>query len=272
VLINVQLIDAANDHHLWAEAYPRTLDNLFGVEGEVAQKVADALKARLTSAETASVASVPTQNAAAYEWFLKAEYVGGAARQTWTRRPIAKPMRTSSGDPAGSGIRAGARQARPVHAQATLVRDAAHPRGTLGSEGFDRSRPRPGARAADAHLALAFYHYWGFRDYDAAAAEFERTLQLSPNRLEAIAGVPTSRAARGVSRNRDAFRARAGPFASRPAAARRGRWTYVLLRRYEDADRQLRQALAIATADANAIDALVSTGCSGSGTWRERGS
>src|SRR5690348_18474630 len=48
VLINVQLIDAHSDNHLWAESYTRTLDNIFGVEGEVAQKVADALKARLT--------------------------------------------------------------------------------------------------------------------------------------------------------------------------------------------------------------------------------
>ncbi|MGH8121824.1 MAG: hypothetical protein ACREPT_03545, partial [Rudaea sp.] len=45
VLINVQLIDARNDNHLWADTYQRTLDNIFGVEGEVAQKIADALKA-----------------------------------------------------------------------------------------------------------------------------------------------------------------------------------------------------------------------------------
>src|SRR6185437_12077903 len=51
VLINVQLIDAHSDNHLWAEAYTRTLDNIFGVEGEVAQKVADALQARLTQTE-----------------------------------------------------------------------------------------------------------------------------------------------------------------------------------------------------------------------------
>ena len=55
VLVNLQLIDAASDNHLWANAYPRTLDNVFGVEGEVAQKVADALKARLTPVEAKSV-------------------------------------------------------------------------------------------------------------------------------------------------------------------------------------------------------------------------
>ncbi len=53
VLINVQLIDARNDNHLWADTYQRTLDNIFGVEGEVAQKIADALKAKLTPPQAA---------------------------------------------------------------------------------------------------------------------------------------------------------------------------------------------------------------------------
>ena len=69
----MQLIDAASDSHLWAQAYSRKLDNIFGVEGEVAQKVADALKARLKPAETARVAEAPTQNAAAFDAFLQAE-------------------------------------------------------------------------------------------------------------------------------------------------------------------------------------------------------
>ncbi|MBS0590741.1 MAG: hypothetical protein JSR65_08900, partial [Proteobacteria bacterium] len=72
VLINVQLIDARSDNHLWAESYQRTLDNIFGVEGEVAQKVADALKAKLTSSEEQSLAAVPTRNPAAYQAYLRA--------------------------------------------------------------------------------------------------------------------------------------------------------------------------------------------------------
>src|SRR5690348_2076239 len=74
VLINVQLIDAHTDSHIWADSYTRTLDNIFGVEGEVAQKIADALKAKLTSTEQQNVAAIPTQNAAAYDWYLKADY------------------------------------------------------------------------------------------------------------------------------------------------------------------------------------------------------
>ena len=72
VLINVQLIDAATDDHLWADAYPRTLDNIFGVEGEVAQKVAESLHAALTHDERSALARKPTENAAAYEAYIKA--------------------------------------------------------------------------------------------------------------------------------------------------------------------------------------------------------
>ena len=71
VLINVQLIDAATDDHLWADAYPRTLENIFGVEGEVAQKVAEALHSALTADERNSLALKPTRNAEALQAYLR---------------------------------------------------------------------------------------------------------------------------------------------------------------------------------------------------------
>ncbi|HET9819297.1 MAG TPA: tetratricopeptide repeat protein [Rhodanobacteraceae bacterium] len=74
VLINVQLIDAKTDSHVWAQSYTRTLDNIFGVEGEVADKIAKELNAKLTPAESAAVASVPTHNKQAYDAFLRGTY------------------------------------------------------------------------------------------------------------------------------------------------------------------------------------------------------
>src|SRR3546814_3363981 len=56
VLISVQLVDSRTDHHLWAESYQRTLDNIFGVEGEVAGRIAAALQARLSAPEVSAVA------------------------------------------------------------------------------------------------------------------------------------------------------------------------------------------------------------------------
>ena len=71
VLINVQLIDVATDNHLWAQDYPRTLENIFGVEGEVAQKIAEALQSKLTADEKTSLATKPTQNAEALQAYLR---------------------------------------------------------------------------------------------------------------------------------------------------------------------------------------------------------
>lgn len=71
VLINVQMIDAGTDAHLWAEAYTRTLENIFGVEGEVAGKIAEALHAALSGNERQELARKPTENAAALKAYLK---------------------------------------------------------------------------------------------------------------------------------------------------------------------------------------------------------
>src|SRR3546814_16881445 len=67
----VQLVDSRTDHHLWAESYQRTLDNIFGVEGEVAGTIAAALQARLTAPEASAVAQVPTTNPQAYDDYLR---------------------------------------------------------------------------------------------------------------------------------------------------------------------------------------------------------
>src|SRR5438067_11059431 len=71
VHVNVQLIHAATDEHLWAESYNRKLDDVFGVEGEVASAIADQLNAKLSGTEQKAVTDKPTQNAAAYDAYLR---------------------------------------------------------------------------------------------------------------------------------------------------------------------------------------------------------
>src|ERR1043166_6650622 len=86
VHVNVQLIRAATDEHLWAESYNRTLDDVFGVEGEVANAIADQLNAKLTGAEQKAVAEKPTQNAAAYDAYLRALAIDNAQTLETTKR------------------------------------------------------------------------------------------------------------------------------------------------------------------------------------------
>src|SRR5215475_1840099 len=71
VHINVQLIKAATDAHLWGESYDRELQNIFAVEGEVAKAIADQLRARLTGQEEQLIAAKPTDNPEAYDAYLR---------------------------------------------------------------------------------------------------------------------------------------------------------------------------------------------------------
>ena len=74
VRVNVQLIDARADSHLWAKTYDRDMKDVFAVESEVAQEIADSLQAKLSPAEANTLATAPTKDTAAYDLFLKGEY------------------------------------------------------------------------------------------------------------------------------------------------------------------------------------------------------
>ena len=106
VRINVQLIDAATDEHLWANTYDRRLstDNLFAIQTEIATTIADKLKATLTPDEKERIAKVPTENLQAYNLYL-------AGRQNLYQRkleePAAGPRALRAGDRARSEVRQG---------------------------------------------------------------------------------------------------------------------------------------------------------------------
>src|SRR5438477_5084353 len=74
VRVNVQLIDADSDSHLWAERYDRKLTDIFAVKSDIAAKIADALQAKLTGAERRAISSQPTENTEAHQFYLKGLY------------------------------------------------------------------------------------------------------------------------------------------------------------------------------------------------------
>src|SRR5260370_19990549 len=74
VRVNVQLIDAENDSHLWAERYDRKLPDIFAVERDIAAKIAEALQARLSGAERRAISAQPTTNTEAHEVYLKGRH------------------------------------------------------------------------------------------------------------------------------------------------------------------------------------------------------
>ncbi len=74
VRVNVQLINAMTDAHLWAETYDRKLTDIFAVESEIAKTIAETLQAKITGSEKSSIAKAPTANPEAYELYLKGRF------------------------------------------------------------------------------------------------------------------------------------------------------------------------------------------------------
>jgi TolB-like protein/Tfp pilus assembly protein PilF len=178
VHVNVQLISAATDEHLWAESYDRKLENIFGVEAEVAAAVAEALKAKLTGAEQHALEQKPTNNPEAYDAYLRGIAVYGEAT---TLDEFSKSI-----PPFEEAVRLDPNFAL---AWAMLAR--------LNSQWYFWLEMKPSRRAAaqtsldtalrlrpdlpEVQLAQAFYQYWVLDDPEGARPSFERLLTKLPN-------------------------------------------------------------------------------------------
>src|SRR5207244_12069368 len=88
VRVNVQLIDARADSHLWAKSYDRDIKDVFAVESEVSQEIADALQAKLSPNEANTLATAPTKDPEAYDSFLKGEYEEREAESSLKAEPF----------------------------------------------------------------------------------------------------------------------------------------------------------------------------------------
>jgi serine/threonine-protein kinase len=256
VLINVQLIDAASGNHLWAKAYTRTLDDVFNVEGEVAQNVAEALKVRLTSAETARIDAAPTSNAAAYDLYLQA-----AAH---ANRAYDDPVLSSTELPVAISLYQQALDKDPHFALAAAALARAHMQ--MYFFGPDRTNTRlvEAKTAADraltlqpklgqGHYALGLYHYWGHRDYVAATNQLELARQALPN--SATVELLIAAVARRQGRWDEAvslFRSATVLDPHSEFAFNQLGVTYQSMRRYADADRAYTSALALSRNPAGA--------------------
>lgn len=181
VRINVQLIRAASDSHLWAETYDRKLTDIFSVESEVAKSIADRLQAKLTGVEEQVIAVKPTENAEAYDAYLCGlAYSLKTANTTANAVNAQKYLRESVRlDPKFALSWAllsfvDARGYRTAFLQPTVAlreeaRQAAETALALQSH------------LGEAVLAKGFYHYACLRDYETAVRYFEEARPLLPN-------------------------------------------------------------------------------------------
>jgi TolB-like protein/class 3 adenylate cyclase/Tfp pilus assembly protein PilF len=181
VRVNVQLIKAANDSHLWADTFDRKLTDIFSVESEVAKAIADQLRAHLTGREEQVIAAKPTDNPEAYDSYLrglaytvKAQTTpeNSLAAQKYLREAVRLDPRfalawalLSNAEAVGYLTFA----LQPTVALREEARQAAETAITL--------QPNLG----EAVLAKGYYHYACLKDYDTAVHYFEQARQFLPN-------------------------------------------------------------------------------------------
>jgi len=187
VRVNVQLIDANNDEHIWAEDYDRDLTDVFAIQSDLAQKIASTLQAKLSPNEKARLNRRPTENPDAYLLFIQAE-----------RYAIAPEM-----------LRDDSRKAEQLYEEAIKLDPnfaaAFACLSMVDSWAYHTFDPIPARRekarfAADealrlqpvlpeGHLALGFSYYYGDRDYEHALAEFEIAKRDLPNEAQAYMAI-----------------------------------------------------------------------------------
>ena len=187
VRVNVQLIDARADAHLWAKSYDRDVKDIFAVESEVSQEIADALQAKLSPNESNTLVTAPTKDPEAYDFFLKGEY---AEREAMASRKL------ETFEQAATWYReAITRDPQFALAIASLAENEIWRHWwfqPLNDADLDKIRNRAeqaitlAPNLAEGHIALGMYYSYGRIEFDKALAEFGRALELQPNNVRAL--------------------------------------------------------------------------------------
>jgi TolB-like protein/Tfp pilus assembly protein PilF len=258
VRVNVQLIKAANDSHLWADTFDRKLTDIFSVESEVAKAIAEQLRAKLTGQEEQVIAAKPTDNPEAYDAYL---------------RGLAYSLKTQNTPVNALGAQKYLRDAvklDPKFALAWAVLSYTESRSyitfNLQPTVALREEVRQAAETAltlqpnlgEAILAKGAYHYACLKDYDTAVRYFEQARPLLPNSSKIPESLAYVERRRGQWDRSEAYFNEAERLDPRNVyMLSQHAGSYTLLRRFPEALRKLDQVLNITPDD---VDTLASKG------------
>lgn len=254
VRVNVQLIKASNDSHLWADTFDRKLTDIFSVESEVAKAIAEQLRAKLTGSEEQIIVAKPTDNPEAYDAYLR-----GLA---YTLKAYSRPSNFLA---AQKHLKEAVRL-DPKFALSWALLSYVDARGyittVLQPTDALRDEARQAAEAAltlqpnlgEAILAKGHYYYACLRDYDTAVRFFERARQFLPNSSQ----IPESLAY--VTRRRGEWDRSESYFKEAERLDPRNvnlltqhALSYICLRRFPEAVRNLDQVLNITPDDVDTV-------------------
>jgi serine/threonine protein kinase/Tfp pilus assembly protein PilF len=254
VHINVQLIKAATDAHLWGESYDRELQNIFSVEGEVAKAIAEQLRAKLTGQEEQVIAAKPTNNPEAYDAYLRgltyslkpgiiASNSLGAQKHFRDAVKLDSKFALawallSSTDSTGYSTRT----LQPTDALREEAREAVETAVSL--------QPSLG----EAVWAKGEYYYSCLKDYEAAARYFEQARPLLPNSSRISYSLALLERRRGQLEQSESYFNDAERLDPRNVTLlAQHSISYIALRRFSDAERKLDQVLIITPDDVDTL-------------------
>jgi TolB-like protein/class 3 adenylate cyclase len=255
VRVNVQLIKAANDSHLWADTFDRKLTDIFSVESEVAKAIAEQLRAKLTGREEQVIAAKPTDNPEAHDAYL---------------RGLAYSLKTANTSANSLGAQKYLREAvrlDPKFALSWALLSIVDARGyislSLQPTVVLREEARQAAETAltlqpnlgEAILAKGQYHYACLKDYDTAVRYFEQARQFLPNNSQIPASLAYVARRRGQWDRSESYFNEAERLDPRNLRLlTQHALSYKILRRFPEALRKLDQVLNITPDD---LDTLV---------------
>ena len=255
VRVNVQLIKATNDSHLWADTFDRKLTDVFSVESEVAKAIADQLRAKLSGQEEERIAAKPTDNPDAYDAYL---------------RGLAYTLKPGGVTPANSlGAEKHLREAvrlDPKFAVGWALLSIVESRGYITALLQPTvARSDEARQAAETALALqpnlgealyakGYYHYACLKDYDTAVRYFEQARQLLPNGSRISESLAYIARRRGEWDRSEAYFNEAERLDPRNVnLLRQYAASYVALRRFPEASRKLDEVLNITPDDIETV-------------------
>ena len=238
VLVTPQLIRVADDTHLWSAKYEREMEEVFKVQSEIAAKIIEQLNLKLVQPEWQAIHARSTNNMGAYHAYLRGlAHLEGLlpVSEESGRAAIARFEEAVRLDPAFALA-----YARLSRAQSALY----HAQFDLSEESLRKARSNAEKALelqpdlSEGHVALGYYHYWGYRDYDAALRELSIAAEVQPNNNEITEAIGYIKRRQGLFEEAVEHLENAFVLDPRnPFLARAIGITLMYLRRYEDADK-----------------------------------
>jgi TolB-like protein len=249
VRVSAQLIDARNDTHVWVEKYDRELADVFAIQSEIAQKIADQLQGKLSPKEKTAIEERPTKDLAAYDLYLRAKELiydsefNPSRRREELFKAVQLLDQAVARDPAFLLAHC---QLAYVHDQIYLYNfDHTETRLALAATSV-KAAVRLEPDSGETHLAQASHFYWGYLNYDRAREELAKAQRALPNntRIFWILGLIDRRQGRWDEAIRNLERAVDLDPRNANAISDLGQ-TYGALRRYGDAIAMANRLLAL---------------------------